>query len=236
MKPLHADARTSRADAGFTLLEALVAMMLLAMVIVPFLGMRSEALIDAAVARNQRIAREIAEQYLSELKAGARERPPENRQLVDVEAYPGFSYQIAIGEAAISDVESEMAGDQDMGMPLGATSATDRLAWQRERDALRRAQSMGMSMMDYNDKLREEELEERIPSDDELEDVAVVVYYPNVRPGNDDQPDTSTFVLKAKICTMAIEGLTPELAEIIARQRGGDTAGTGTDSLTGGER
>jgi prepilin-type N-terminal cleavage/methylation domain-containing protein len=211
------------AEHGFTLLEALVAMLLLSIVVVQFLAMRSSALIDAAEARNRRIAREIAEQYLSEIEAGAREMTPENRQIVDVEAYPGFRYKILIGEAAISDAESEMAGDFDADLPPGVDSSTDRLAWQRERDALRRAQSQGLSMIEYEDQLREQELEERIPSEDELEDVAIVVYFPNIRPSDEDQPEFNSFMMKAKVSTMAIEGLTPELAEIVARQRGGGT-------------
>ena len=71
------DPSTGR-DAGFTLLEALVAMAVLAMVVTYFLSTRTTALIDAAETRNWRIAREIAEHHLSELKAGAREVPPES--------------------------------------------------------------------------------------------------------------------------------------------------------------
>lgn len=226
------------AQAGFTLIEALVAMVLLSIVVLQFLSMRSTALVDAADSRNQRIARELAEQYLSELLAGAREVPPESRQQMDVQGYPGFRYQFLIGEAAIQDAESEIADSVDMSMPDGATSSTDRLAWQRERDNLRRAQSMGMSMIEFEDFQRDEEQEERIPTEDDFEDVAVMVLYPNVRPGDDSQPIESHFILKAKASTMAIEGLTPELAEIVARQRGGttDTGGSAGDPLSGSAR
>lgn len=228
---------TERAG-GFTLVEALVAVVVLAIVITQLLSMRTYALIDAAEARNHRIAREIAQHFLSELSAGAREVPPTSRQIVDLEEFPGFSYQILIGEAAIGDAESEMAGDLDATLPGGASAATDRLAWQRERDALRRAQSQGLSMIEYQDQLLEEELEERIPSEDELEDVAVVVFFPNVRPSDDpNDPAVSTFVLKAKISTMAIEGLTPERAEIVAQQRGGTTESeAGGEAASGAER
>jgi prepilin-type N-terminal cleavage/methylation domain-containing protein len=229
--PAGSDARNQ----GFTLIEALVAMVLLSIVVLQFLAMRSTALVDAAEARNQRIARELAEQYLSELLAGAREVPPESRQQLEVQGYPGFRYQFLIGEAAIQDAESEIA---DMSMPDGAASSTDRLAWQRERDNLRRAQSMGLSMIEYEDFQRDEEEEERIPAEDVFEDVAVMILYPNVRPGDDSQPIESHFILKAKASTMAIEGLTPELAEIVARQRGGttDTGNTAGDPLSGGAR
>lgn len=225
-------------ERGFTLIEALVAMVLLSIVVLQFLAMRSTALVDAAEARNQRIARELAEQYLSELLAGAREVPPESRQQLDVQGYPGFRYQFLIGEVAIQDAESEIADSADMSMPVGATSSTDRLAWQRERDNLRQAQSRGMSMIEYEDFQRDEEEEERIPAEDVFEDVAVMVLYPNVRPGDDSQPIESHFILKAKASTMAIEGLTPELAEIVARQRGGtsDTGSTAGDPLSGSAR
>ncbi|MEY2981117.1 MAG: hypothetical protein RL562_1344, partial [Planctomycetota bacterium] len=143
--------RRATSQRGFTLIEALVAMVLLSIVVLQFLAMRSTALVDAAEARNQRIARELAEQYLSELLAGAREVPPESRQQLEVQGYPGFRYQFLIGEAAIQDAESEIADTVDMSMPDGAASSTDRLAWQRERDNLRRAQSMGLSMIEYED-------------------------------------------------------------------------------------
>lgn len=228
----------ARQQDGFTLIEALVAIVILAIVLIQFLGMRTGALIDAAEARNRRIAREIAQHYLSELQAGAREVPPSSRQIVEVEEYPGFRYQVLIGEAAISDAESEAADYADLSVPAGVTSATDRLAWQRERDRLREAQARGMSMLDYEDQLRADELEDRIPSEDELEDVGIIVFFPNVRPSDDQIAETSTFVLKAKISTMAIEGLTPERAELIAEQRGGSTTaeGSGAESLVGGQR
>ena len=62
--------------AGFTLIEALVAMAILAVVVIHFLGTRTNALIDSAEARNWRTARELAEHYLSEIAAGALELRP----------------------------------------------------------------------------------------------------------------------------------------------------------------
>ena len=102
-----------------------------------------------------------------------------------------------------------------------------RLEWQRDRDRLRRAQSSGVSFSDYEDQLLEEELEERIPSEDEFEDVAVVVYFPNVAARDEDDPAESAFMLRATVSTMAIEGLTPEEAEL-ARER--EQIGTSTPS------
>lgn len=205
-------------EQGFTLLEALVAIALLAMVVLHFLGTRTEALKDAADARNRRIAREIAAHHLSILRAGAHELPPENQVMLEAgDEYPNFRYQILIGEAAISEIESEMAegyGDED-------DERADRLEWQRERENLRSAQSRGLSYSEYEDQLIEEELEERIPSEDEFEDVAVVVYFPDVLRRDVEYPVDATFMLRAKVSTMAIEGLTPDQAEVVAESRGG---------------
>lgn len=234
--PLVAPRRGDGAEAGFTLLEALVAVAILAMVIVPFLSMRTRAIMDAADAKRWRIAREIAERYLSELKAGARETPPINRLVVEVEDHPDFRYQILIGEAAIGDAESEMAGTGGE----ADTNPGERLAWQRDRENLREAQARGLSMTEYDDQLRQAELEERIPSEDELEDVAVLVTFPSVRESIDEDADPiDRFMLRAKISTMALEGLTPELAEQVAQARGGSTtnqngaSGAGNNPLGG---
>lgn len=217
-----------RSESGFTLLEALVAIALLAMVVLHFLATRTEALKDAADARNRRVAREIAAHQLSILRAGAHELPPENRVMLEAgDDYPNFRYQILIGESAISEAESDMAegyGDDE------DEERADRLEWQREREMLRSARFEGLSFTEYEDRLLEEELEVRIPSEDEFEDVAVVVYFPDVLRRDVDVPVDATFMLKAKISTMAIEGLTPEQAEVVAESRGGGTSASDAPS------
>lgn len=214
----------ARRESGFTLLEALVAIAILATVVIHFLGTRTEALIDAADARNWRVAREIAERQLSVIQAGALELPPENRAIVDLEAeYPGFRYQVLIGETAISEAESSIADARAEGSRSDERDA-ERLEWQRERDMLRSARSQGVSFNEYEDQLLAEELEERIPSEDDFEDVAVVVYFPDLRKRDSDAESFSTFMLKAKVSTMAIEGLTPDEAEVVAESRGGASA------------
>ena len=227
---------TSSRQSGFTLIEVLVAMAILAVVVLQFLATRTAALVDAADARNWRIAREIAETQLSQLRAGAHEIPPENRLIQEVgEDYPGFRYQILIGESAISEAETEFAEsyssteDRD-----SADRRADRQSWQRERDTLRRARQSGLSFSDYENQLIEEELEDRLPSEDEFEDVAVVVYFPNLRASEEDDTEFANFMLKAKVSTMAIEGLTPEQAEQVIESRGGDSA-SGSSPLTGGQ-
>ncbi len=232
-------------QAGFTLLEAMVAMAILSVVVLHFLGQRTEAMIDASEARNWRLAREFAQEYLSELEAGAREMPPENRLIHQIEKYPGFSFQFAIGESSISDVEGSLAGSYDDDAPEGVSSRSNRLEWQRERNTLRKAKSQGQSYMEYTDSLVDEELEEKAPSETEFEEVAVIVYFPNVRPSETDSNPESNFMLRRRISTMALQGLTPEQAEVVSESMGEGSAGGSTGSegsgtgmlpSTGGDR
>lgn len=228
--------RASSPEHGFTLLEAMVAMTILAMVILTLLGVRTEALVDATEARNWRLAKEIANEKMSELKAGARELPPEpGRKPVDRgddELYQDFSYEILVGERRIMDWESDRARMLDY---ESSGERTDRLEWQRERDAWRRARQKGMSIDDYRTSMEEQEFEDeddRVPTETDLEDVMVVVYFPNVRARKGE----SVYAIREKVSTLAIQGLTPEQAEILAKSRGEENAkikGTLTASPTG---
>lgn len=213
--------RETPADAGgFTLIEVVVALGILSFVILTFLGTRTEAMIDATEARNWRLAREIAHQVLSELQAGAREAPPDGTR-VPIEKYPNFSYQILIGEDVISDHES----DSMASLASSEDNRGNRLSWQRERDDLRRATQKGVSLQDYREAQRLEDTDinqdDEVPSEDELEEVLVVVYFPEVRITDEGRGETS-FTLRAKVSTLAIEGLTPEDATEMARARGLD--------------
>ena len=199
---------------GFTLLEAAVAMALLALVVTHFLGLRSAALIDAAEARDWRIARELAEQKLSQLQAGAHEFPPESGSEHEVEQYPDFRYRVLIGETAIGHAEEEIAEMQSGGEEEG--SAADRRSWQQERERMRRAQASGMTMFEYEDRLLEEEYEVRAPSESEFEEVAVMVSFPSRRSSDRQDTPLEYLLLRARISTMAIEGLTPERASEMA--------------------
>ncbi len=219
----------SQTESGFTLLEALIAMAILAMVSLGFIGVRSSALADAVEGRNWRVAREIAEEKLSELRAGARELPPDSGTREPIEGRDGFFVQMVVGEAEIGSIEGSIAeadgGDQGDG--------GDRMEWQRERDRQRRADNLGMDQYEYEDHLFEERqrlLEDTIPSEDEFEDVAVVVYFPKTRL---DQEGEDHFMLKAKVSTLAIRGWTPEQAESLARVQG-DSSGGGGSPLGGG--
>lgn len=206
-------------QAGFTLLEAMVAMAIVAMVVLSFLGIRTTALVDATQARNWRLAREIAEERLSEVQAGAFETPPRSGEELPLEKYPGFSLKFVIGETAIGQLETELADSaaaEDEG-------AGDRLAWQRNREQFRRASSKGLSAIDFQEQqLAAEEQrrrEEKPPSETEFEEIAVVVYFPKL---NATQPDQrETLLIRARLSTLALSGRTPDQAAALAAAQGG---------------
>lgn len=210
---------------GFTLLEALVALAIVAMVVTSFLGIRTASLTDATEARNWRLARELAEEKMSELAAGAREVQPESGMEYQFEKYPGFSYKIVIGESAVAQVESEIAG---LGGEEESDEATDRARWQQDRDQYRRASARGLSYTELQDEMAQEDyrlkLAEKAPTEDDYEDVAVVVLFPNVL-GDDDAQ--SAYVMKARLSLLAISGLTPEESSQQAAARGENQAADG---------
>lgn len=214
-----------RAQEGFTLIEALVALAIVALVVIAFIGIRTSALIDATEARNWRLAREIAEEKMSELQAGARETPPESGETIKLDKYEGFSFRIVIGESAVANLEAEVA---DSGVEAGSAEG-ERLEWQRNRESYRKARDQGLSAADYETKMAEEDyqrrLAEKAPSADEFEEVAVVVYFPRMNPDYEDQKDT--LLIKAKLSTLALAGLTPKQAEAIAASKGQPAATAG---------
>lgn len=206
-----------KAEHGFSLVEALVALGIVAMVVIGYIGIRTSALIDATQARNWRLAREIAEQKMSELQAGAREVPPTSGETVRLEDYEGFSFKIVIGEANVADIESEIgseaAGDNEV--------ASERVDWQRNREDYRRAQSRGLSATEYAEQRQEDvntRLAEKAPSATEFEEVAVVVYFPKLEPAYPDQKDA--LMIKARLSTLALSGMTPEQAAAVAQSKG----------------
>ena len=62
-----------------------------------------------------------------------------------------------------------------------------------------------------------------MPSETTLEDVMVVIYFPMVR--FDSAEEEGNFTLKAKLSTLALEGMTPEQAESFAESRGQEVQG-----------
>lgn len=209
-------------QSGFTLIEAIVAMMIVALVVIEYIGIRTSALIDATEARNWRLAREIAEEKMSELQAGARETPPESGELVPIDRYQGFAYKIVIGESAVADLEAEVA---QAGVEDGS-EASERLDWQRQRDDYRAARKQGLTAMEYDDRRAEEEYkrrtEDKAPSATEFEEVAVVVYFPKMNADYEGQQDS--LLIKAQLSTLALSGLTPTQAETLAASKGESAA------------
>ena len=215
---------THRSDErGMLLMEALVAMMIVAMVTISYIGIRSTALIDATRARNWRLAREIAEEKLSTLQAGAHELAPESGLEIPIDKYEGFSFKIVLGESAVAqaegDVAEEAAGDD--------TQAQDRVEWARDRDSFRRANERGLTAQEYEDQLLEdinERLAETPPTADDFEECAVLVYFPKFDPEFEGQK--SILLIKSRVSTLAISGMTPEQATSL-QQATGDPAAAG---------
>lgn len=231
----------SNKESGMLLVEALVAMVIVATVTIAYIGIRTDALIDATRARNWRLAREIAEERLSELMAGAHEIQPESGQVIPIDRYEGFSYKIVLGESAVADVEAEVANEA-----AGDDSqARDRIDWERNREDYRRAQERGLSAQEYDEQKFDdinERLAEKAPSEDEIEEVAVVVYFPKL---DGDYPgQQEALLIKARVSTLAISGMTPDQASTLqdaksgaAAEAGNPVGGAGAGGLpTGGGR
>lgn len=217
---------------GFTLLEALVALSIVAMIVLSFLGIRTTALTDATRARNWRLAREIAEEKLSEVQAGALENAVQSGEERRLEKFPGFSYRLVVGENAVTRLESELAssaaGEDEV--------ANDRIDWQRNREQFRKASARGLSAIDYHDKLVEEEnqrlLESKAPSETDLEQLAVVVYFPKLDPDYEGQRDA--LLIKTRVPTLALSGMTPDEAAVVAAAKGEGAAATPGGATPGG--
>lgn len=225
-------------EAGFTLLEAMIALAIVAMVVTSVLAVRTNSLIDASEARNWRVAREVAQEILSELSAGARDTPPAYQMgpepIPSMKNVEKWRYQIVIGQERISSIEADM----ESASSDGGNQMVDRRAFQRDRDDLRRARQKGMSFNDYREQTRLDEVdrldseEDVPPSEDEFEEVAVFVFFPNVRPG---QAEIGHFVLKSRISTLALEGLTTEEAEALnPEEQENNTSGEGSSNPPGG--
>jgi prepilin-type N-terminal cleavage/methylation domain-containing protein len=216
---------------GFTLVEVMVAVTILGIVLLSFLATRSQAMADAIQARNWRLARSIAEEQLSKLEAGGNELRPDPMP-VEVQGYPGFRYAVLIGDQAIANAEAEI----DSLAAVDDTTVSDRRLWQRERDDLREARQKGLTVDDYRrQQLTDETDPEAIPSEDDLEEVAVIVYFPNVSiREDDDDREEETFILRAKVSTLAINGLTPQQAEDMAAQKGVTPPGGSSSGAAGG--
>lgn len=221
-------------QAGFTLMEAMVALSIVAMVVTGYLGIRTAAVADGIEARNWRLARELAEERMSEVLAGAFETPPQSGIEMRFDNYAGFSYQVVIGESSIGELEAsiatENADDAD-------SQSRDRNEWQQNLETYRKASARGMTALEYQDQIAAEEyqrrIENKVPSENEFEQVAVVVFFPKLNARYESQRES--FIIKAKVSSLALSGMTPEEAKQIADAQGsGEAAPTGGTNPLGG--
>ena len=218
------------AERGMLLLEALVAMLIVAVVTISYIGIRTTALIDATRARNWRLAREIAEEKLSALQAGAHDVAPESGYLNELPKYEGFTYKIVLGESAVAEAEGEVteeaAGDD--------TEAQDRAEWGRNREDMMRARERGLSRQEYEDQQFEDindRLAETPPSAEDFEECAVLVYFPKFDPDFEGQQEI--LLIKSRVSTLAISGRTPDEASAL-QQANGDSAAAVAGGQAGG--
>ena len=212
------------------LIEALVAMVIVATVTIAYIGIRTDALIDATRARNWRLAREIAEERLSELMAGAHEIRPESGTTIPVDKYEGFSFKVVLGEAAVSEAEAEVASESagDDG------EAQDRAQWERERQDYRRASERNLTAQEYEDQQLDDindRLNNEAPSADEFEEVAVIVYFPKLEAEYPNQQEM--LLIKARISTLAIAGMTPDEASTLQESEASSGSGGEPSGLPG---
>ncbi len=223
MRPL-----TRSSEAGFTLLEAMVALSIVAMVVTGYLGIRTAAVADGIEARNWRLARELAEERMSEVLAGAFETPPQSGIEVRFDNYDGFSYQVVVGESSIGELEASIASEN---VDETDTQSRDRTEWQDNLETYRKASARGMTALEYQDQIAAEEYQRRIqnkvPSESEFEQVAVVVFFPKLNARYESERES--FIIKAKVSSLALSGMTPDEAKQIAAAQG-----TGEDPNLGG--
>jgi hypothetical protein len=61
-------------------------------------------------------------------------------------------------------------------------------------------------------------MEEKAPSEDEVEEVGVVVYFPKM--DADYEGERDSLLIKARLSTLALSGLTPKEATVLAESKG----------------
>jgi prepilin-type N-terminal cleavage/methylation domain-containing protein len=212
---MRAGSRATTA-AGFTLLEALVAIAILSICILSLVGLRTDAVVTATKTRNLRLAKELAEKKLAEVESGALEML-ESGVEHSFEKYPKFSWTVLIGDESADQDELEQTSNQDL------QKGTDKASWlqQRQEDQRRKREerlALGGGSTNTNDPqaaredpLKKIQQQETVPTEDDLETVVVVVKYPNVAAGLGSE--IARFTLKTKVSTLALSGLTTKQAD-----------------------
>ncbi|MFQ5503496.1 MAG: prepilin-type N-terminal cleavage/methylation domain-containing protein [Planctomycetota bacterium] len=200
---------THNPDAGFTLLEVLIAVAILSMALLTMTALRTESLVTATEARNLRVASALADQYLSEVAAGEHDiHEFQGIEEAVVDRFPhgdfeNFRWMVLVGEARIQEEitkQAEYAADSS-----GTDAdyrALDRLHWLEERRNSERAQENGGLLEDEEEEVEEDDT----PDEDTFEDVAVFVYYPSPR----SKSGTGICVRRSRVTTLALSGFTLE--------------------------
>ncbi|MCB9920149.1 MAG: prepilin-type N-terminal cleavage/methylation domain-containing protein [Planctomycetes bacterium] len=209
---------------GFTLLEVLVALAVLAIATMTLTGMRTTSVVDSAEARNERIAREIATSVMSKIEAGVIRAYELRGVRHQIEEMPLFEWKVVIGESEIQEAETESAevAAQVSGSE-GDERALDRQAWLQRRREIERARRENKPLVD----LETQELEvDDSPDEDTIEEVAVFVYWPRTIPRN-EADEFGMFRLRGQASTLALSGLTTEQAETRGDGNSSSTASNG---------
>lgn len=206
-------------SAGFTLMEVLVALAIMAMAMLSLMGLRSSSLVEATEARNLRIASSLAAQILSEVQAGMYKAYDLKDEDQLVEGFEKFPWRILIGEGAIQEEMSFRAEEEADSGDENKIQKQERLDWLQKRDLSRRARQQGVSTSEIED----QELEpDESPDDKTFEEVAIIVDYfaPSKKTSRGD------FVLRGRATTLALNGLTSEQAKDQGSEGG---SGAGND-------
>jgi prepilin-type N-terminal cleavage/methylation domain-containing protein len=194
---------------GFTLLEALVALAILAIALLGLVAIRTDAVVTSVRTRNLKLARELAERVLATVEAGDHEYLETGIEK-NFDDYAKFTYIVLVGDEAVDMNEQEAAETLD----ATSTSNSDQAERTRERLERNRVQRMRQQGLDpyalqdpEDDPMRRLAAEK--PTETDFETVAVIVSYP------DDTKATNVgrFKLKRKISMLALSGLTPQQAE-----------------------
>ncbi|MEZ5987896.1 MAG: prepilin-type N-terminal cleavage/methylation domain-containing protein [Planctomycetota bacterium] len=201
----------ARRAAGFTLVEILAALMILALALIPLMGLRMGSVETSVEARNKRIAAGIAQQVLSEIQAGLHRAWELRHERHPFEGFNGFTWEVLIGETEIQNVLSahaeEEANVQDSD---DAYRRLERWQWLEDRMNRKRASRLGVDVDQAED--METEVDDT-PDEDTVEEVAVMVSYfsPLRRDGQ------GLFLLRGEATTLALSGLTSEQAKELSK-------------------
>jgi prepilin-type N-terminal cleavage/methylation domain-containing protein len=193
---------------GFSLLEVLVAVAILAIALLSLAGLRTDSLSTATSARNLRIAQTFAKRILAQIQAGQFDAWELRGTEHQIEEIDGFSYQVFIGEGEIQEELGRIAEDQaDESGKEQDQRRYEKLDWIKRRRMMREARAKGEDPSTLDTASSEDPTEEdEEPDEETFEDVGVFVYYFDPK-----RPDSmGVFSLRGRASTLALSGLTAD--------------------------